>query len=465
MLVDDEPWSLVTLENSMDFARHGFEIKYKLTNPMDALNILGREDMDLVFTDIKMPNITGLEFVETARKNGTNAEFVIVSGYSEFDYALAAIKAKVVDYLLKPVDPSLSDKLLSRLYNIISEKKLSGDIELFSAMLKNELSPEELFNIKKTSLRNRYVFSFIIQGAREGMNIFSEVPHISLSLGSSKKLYIVNPIDDEQYRRLCENRPLDAVCSCSRLYDSMEKINRTVFEAENAGFNIMTMDKKQLYMYKSVDYDFANAFLSKLYNAIDLFKSVDIDELFSSLSGSAISALELTYIWNQIISFISSRYPDAKELYEFYFLKSEDLYFRFKTMHNTISYLEESINNIIADQSTGTDGPSNNENFNELIQYVQKNYDKGLYLKELSRTFYINFTYCCDLFKKNMGCTFTQYVTGLRMKKAAELLVNTSLSIDDIAVKTGYNDYFYFNNVFKKHYNTTPAKYRKSNSH
>jgi YesN/AraC family two-component response regulator len=83
-------------------------------------------------------------------------------------------------------------------------------------------------------------------------------------------------------------------------------------------------------------------------------------------------------------------------------------------------------------------------------------------MKDLSNMFHINYTYCCELFKKVMGITFSEYVTGLRMKKAVQLLDNSDLSIEKVAIETGYSDYYYFNNVFKKYYNITPSKYRKS---
>ncbi|MFD1906816.1 helix-turn-helix domain-containing protein [Paenibacillus rhizoplanae] len=69
--------------------------------------------------------------------------------------------------------------------------------------------------------------------------------------------------------------------------------------------------------------------------------------------------------------------------------------------------------------------------------------------------------YCCQLFKKNLGKTFSEYVAELRIRKARGLLQQTDLSIESIAIQSGYVDYYYFNKVFKKHCGMTPAKFRK----
>jgi two-component system, response regulator YesN len=100
--------------------------------------------------------------------------------------------------------------------------------------------------------------------------------------------------------------------------------------------------------------------------------------------------------------------------------------------------------------------------FNRMIAYIDRHFEQKLYLKDLSAQFFINQVYCCQLFKKNLGKTFSEYVSELRIKEARELLKQTGLSIEEIAIKSGYVDYYYFNKVFKKHCGMTPTKFRKS---
>mgnify|MGYP005857661087 CR=1 FL=1 len=101
------------------------------------------------------------------------------------------------------------------------------------------------------------------------------------------------------------------------------------------------------------------------------------------------------------------------------------------------------------------------DSFGRLLKYISDNYEKPLYLSDLSRMFHLNETYICDLFKKSLGKTFTEYLTGLRLKKAAELLVKTNTPISGISDTVGYSDYSYFSKIFKKHYGMSPTQYRK----
>lgn len=101
-----------------------------------------------------------------------------------------------------------------------------------------------------------------------------------------------------------------------------------------------------------------------------------------------------------------------------------------------------------------------NENFKKLLEFVDENYINELYLKDLACKFYINFTYCCELFRKVTGTTFSEYITELRMKKARELLKSKGLTISQVSNAVGYSDYYYFNKVFKKMHGVTPLVYK-----
>lgn len=101
-----------------------------------------------------------------------------------------------------------------------------------------------------------------------------------------------------------------------------------------------------------------------------------------------------------------------------------------------------------------------NKAFENLVNYIRAHYREKLYLGELSKKFYINLTYCCYLFNKNMGCNFTTFLMRVRMERAAELLLTTNMTVKQIADHLGY-DYYYFNKLFKKYYQKTPSKYKQ----
>ena len=99
--------------------------------------------------------------------------------------------------------------------------------------------------------------------------------------------------------------------------------------------------------------------------------------------------------------------------------------------------------------------------FQELLTYMHGHFQEKLVLKELAEQFHVNANYCCALFNKDTGGSFSEYLTSIRMKEAERLLTHTTLSLEEIAVQCGIQDYYYFNKVFKKYSGATPSQYRK----
>lgn len=88
LLVDDEPFIVQGLSVLLDWEKEGCEIVATAQNGAEALAYLKEHEADLVIADIKMPEMTGLELLETIRREQiSNAYFVILSGYSDFSYA------------------------------------------------------------------------------------------------------------------------------------------------------------------------------------------------------------------------------------------------------------------------------------------------------------------------------------------------------------------------------------------
>ncbi len=100
--------------------------------------------------------------------------------------------------------------------------------------------------------------------------------------------------------------------------------------------------------------------------------------------------------------------------------------------------------------------------FDELTSYIEENYHQKHSLRSLSEKFHLSETYICDLFAKNFSTTFTLFVAGIRMRKAAELITKSDIPMKQICHLCGYPDYLYFCRVFKNHYGITPTAYREN---
>lgn len=102
LLVDDEPDVLQAIETTMPWEEYGICLIGTCGNALEALEQIQREPPDLVVTDIKMPVMDGIELIRRARELGCDAEFIVLSGFDEFEYAKSAMGLGVRYYLLKP---------------------------------------------------------------------------------------------------------------------------------------------------------------------------------------------------------------------------------------------------------------------------------------------------------------------------------------------------------------------------
>lgn len=108
--------------------------------------------------------------------------------------------------------------------------------------------------------------------------------------------------------------------------------------------------------------------------------------------------------------------------------------------------------------------PGMNENFKNLIEYMQDNYMNQLRMSDITNRFHISKSYCTQLCQKYYNTGFSKLLTKIRMENARIMLADRTLEIKEIAVLTGFDDYAYFNRKFKKYFNKTPNQIRMGNA-
>lgn len=104
LLVDDEPWALSGMEEIIPWEEYGFEIVGKCSTASEALRLLGEKKPQAVFTDIRLPDYSGLELIRRIRESMVRTEIVVVSAYSDFEVARQSLEYDVICYLLKPLE-------------------------------------------------------------------------------------------------------------------------------------------------------------------------------------------------------------------------------------------------------------------------------------------------------------------------------------------------------------------------
>lgn len=127
IVVDDNELSIANIKCLFPWERYGFEEPITTTDPQHALNLLLKIKPEVLFTDIKMPSITGLDLINKIKAAGLKTKIILISAYTDFAYAQEAIVYGVFRYLSKPVSRKDAENILIDLKNILDKEYCKND--------------------------------------------------------------------------------------------------------------------------------------------------------------------------------------------------------------------------------------------------------------------------------------------------------------------------------------------------
>ncbi|MFC4601618.1 response regulator transcription factor [Cohnella hongkongensis] len=116
LLVDDEPLKCKGMERIIGRVAPEWKVIGEVYNGREAIEVVQRDEPDLIFTDIRMPEMDGIELAEALIGNGYSLPIVFVTGYDEFAYVQHALRANAFDYLLKPLQEDDVRNVFTRFY-------------------------------------------------------------------------------------------------------------------------------------------------------------------------------------------------------------------------------------------------------------------------------------------------------------------------------------------------------------
>ncbi|MDC7124146.1 MAG: response regulator, partial [Spirochaetales bacterium] len=143
LIVDDEKKVCQLIEYILDWKNLGISIIGTANDGETAYKKILEEEPDIVITDIRIPIYDGIEIIKKTREQGLDVSFIIISGYSQFEYAQSAIQFGVVNYLLKPIKKK---ELQISIEKIIKKKETKNAFEKENKVLKKHLAINEQNN-------------------------------------------------------------------------------------------------------------------------------------------------------------------------------------------------------------------------------------------------------------------------------------------------------------------------------
>lgn len=496
MLVEDEEFILQGLRSIIDWEELGFKVVHMARNGKEALELFYKEPVDIIVTDVEMPVLDGLGFMKLLREENTRSRCIILTGYDEFEYARKAITLDVEDYILKPIDDEhLTKALISAALKLDQEdRNKAADMEekfgwkrfLEGRLEKDEehkylelLSPvqelvvvammtlephslnrtgmaELLHHIKaeQPELRPLYLApdSLMLFWYVDGEEAEGAVEYFSaFQDGIEEKLQIFTFISisepiccyeslQESYKicqRLQKYRIIDGYGSCIN--------EKHVEQRTSQDISIDSMTLRKLILRK--DRDGALGYIEDLF-INNIRDTVEVDVLYQLALKIALilQDIKVEYKLEKV-----RRMQDLTDMLEKIY-QAEDIFGLKKIF---ISEITDIITYLHTENSQYTPV------VRQLMDEVAKNYREDMNLKTLAYKYHMNASYLGQIFQKEVGCPFNQYLNNTKNGIAKDLILNTNMKINDIAREVGYPDTSYFYRKFKQCFGVSPASLRE----
>ncbi|WDV46375.1 response regulator [Clostridiaceae bacterium M8S5] len=466
VIIDDEPLIARGIEKSCNWNQYGAYVDLVSSDAQVALEYIMQNNPDIVFTDINMGDISGIDLMKTARLNGNTSQFVVISGYDDFEYIQNAMKYSAFYYLLKPIDRSELDNIMSNLVMTIKSKnKLDFPFEVIENLLTNtKISTHvKLFNInnqeiKYTGFQTLIVKTDIIHYSL--IEMLDNCNYIVLTIGNGKRVYFVNTNKDLT-NQIFKIKTDSFLLGISNFYSQDISPYKTYTEADIAINNIFIYKDKNIFKYKLPHINIFNIVKSCINNLNSLENILSLAGSFTSfIRNNKLSILEVTLLYNYLSN--SIQYFNFTNLMssQFEHKTYNEIIAEYKDIDNLSHFLYDFVDNSFRINKKISHN-SDKDIFDKILSYIHANYLETIYLSDIAHKFYYNQNYISELIKRKLGKTFTDYILELRIKKACFLLINESDSISQVANKCGYSDYCYFTKQFKKITGKTPRIYRK----
>lgn len=497
MIVEDEELILQGIKNIVDWDGLDLQVAHMAHNGLEALEMWEKEPVDIIITDIDMPEMSGLELLRRIRSKEEHVRFIILTGFDEFEYAREAIRLEVENYILKPINEEELEQQLKKAIvkleelekkkiryidektewmRFLSGKTAEEGYEYYKEHLK--LSPENgsywaaVMKWSTDSVKENRITDMImaIQNDKNQLRIV-HLPPDSL-------LFLLNGFEDPQdvreYFQLLQNQiesqfDILTFISIGPVFHDYRKLPECYKVAMKLQKYLVVdgygscVDEKHIQARKSEDITIDRTQLRKLIlkkeneGALgyieDLFinnvkSGVSIDSLYQMAVHIAILLQEIKMEYKLENSGSLHNLPELLET----IYQADDI-FGIKTLF--MSEVNEIIRFLHEEDSQYTPV------VRQIMDEVQKNYRDDMNLKTLAYKYHMNASYLGQIFQKEVGCSFTQYLSSKKIEIAKELILNTNMKINDIAKEVGYPDTSYFYRKFKQHYGVAPASLRE----
>ena len=524
LLADDEEEIRAGISRKIDWSSLGFALVGEAGNGEEALELAEQLHPDVVLTDIKMPFMDGLELCRRLRQSLPAAKLVVFSGFDDFEYARQAVGMGVSEYILKPINAAELTQVLSKLREQLDKQRLERrDMEtlrrryeeslpvlrelFYTRLLGGQLAPDQVQDraaryeidlppglwtaallhadapgegedASRDELLTLSVQSFLeehfsLEGCCARAVLYGDVVALLVRLSGADRIY---PLLEELERLSLLSRsylgvPLAA--GVGLLCQGPEELHRSAEGARSAlDYRALTGGGRGIYIGDLEAQSSAGLFFEEedqraLSAAVKLGQPEQVEQIVRGLmerlsrTGAALPQCHL-FLLEAVTCLVRAARSGGVAVEEVFGKKFTGAVSisDFASLEELGRWLRErclKLHELLGRQRSDSAWRM----VENAKEYIAAHYaDEHLSVEALCSHIHLSPTYFSTLFKREVGMSFTAYVTQVRMDEAVRLLRETDEKTYRVAGRTGYSDPNYFSYVFKRHFGVSPSKFR-----
>lgn len=472
LIVEDEKMIRQGIKAMIQRSGVPVEVILECSNGEMALEILKNQVVDVMFTDIRMPKMDGIELVKAMQELPNKPLTVAVSGYDDFSYAVDMLRAGVKEYLLKPVDRDQVKEILEKLdAEVRKTRARKEDTRTIGCQqLKHLMQDDNITEAERTAVLREYGDNFYKDGYvvcclehRDG-EMAVEEDHVYINNLGDSEAYIVKEDVLEVFKRQEWRRRYVGVSGRKQGLESLRegwieacKARKEAFWSEKHFVAYEEIDDRKNELQEVIPLenyvqmmgtDKYQQALKQMWNA---FWNARRKEGHGGLDTELVSFLDkLLQTYEAVLHTESAEVEKMKYLYRYPCIGEYESEF--------MGWLEQfatRLNHKFEDYK-------NKQKIQQAVLYIQENYDKDLNMAVVSNHISMNYSLFSYAFKQYTGNNFVNFLKDIRMEKAKELLEKTDLRIMEISQKIGYENEKHFMKTFKATCGVSPTEYRKN---
>ncbi|MHA0856997.1 response regulator transcription factor [Paenibacillus sp. CMAA1364] len=475
---------------------------YTAVNGIEALGLLSQHSIQLVITDIRMPDMDGLMLMEKSKQNHIEVDYLIISGYSDFAYAQKAIELGAKGYLLKPVNRDDLQTAVEHIANEIKTRQtLSRNIEHISLRVQ-EIDRKELSMfmqgamtddtwVLETQLQNPTLWSnYRLCLLREELWINQPGAYSSHSMESlayrvygtqgciciQHRPYLILAVDATvetgTFSAALKAGKIDAITAITSPQQGLKELPHSYTHALELYRHSYLFPEKRCILPIHIErleqqWELPYEELYALFQLIGSENNGTITQAISIIfRKDTLQRYHIQYTQQLCRAIVQLLEESVRVIRPYLGEETLDIeclrnIFDYPGIRDYVQALQQQLLRLNQYYYEYKCSYRNSQDLNEAIRFIHENYHKPLDLAMVSNHVSLNYAYFSNLFKKNIGKGFAEYLRDVRLDKARRLLAETDYKILEIATMVGYESYKSFTRSFRDVMDMQPTEYRQ----